>query len=190
MHEIGIDICFSAAEVRWDNASIPMQPVDKSTEEFEQELLFTQDPLTTDAERIQNIVESKYCPADLNKIVAGCSLLSTNQQEKMHKLLKKFAHLFDGTLGNWKTDPVDLELKDRNEKPYHAKPYPVPHSQEQQLKDEVQRLVDFGVLRKVNRSEWACPMFTISKPDKSLRSLADLRELNQRIQDQKVNPFQ
>ena len=60
MHEIGIDICFSAAEVRWDNASIPMQPVDKSTEEFEQELLFTQDPLTTDAERIQNIVESKH----------------------------------------------------------------------------------------------------------------------------------
>jgi hypothetical protein len=51
MHEIGIDICFSAAEVRWDNSSIPMQLVDKSTEEFEQEiskLLFTQDPLTTD----------------------------------------------------------------------------------------------------------------------------------------------
>jgi hypothetical protein len=37
MHEIGIDICFSVAEVRWDNASIPMQPVDKSTKEFEQE---------------------------------------------------------------------------------------------------------------------------------------------------------
>jgi hypothetical protein len=32
MHEIGIDICFRAAEVRWDNASIPMQPVDESTE--------------------------------------------------------------------------------------------------------------------------------------------------------------
>jgi hypothetical protein len=79
--------------------------------------------------------------------VAGCSLLSTNQQEKVHKLLKKIAHLFDGTLSNWKTDPVDLELKDRNEKPYHDKPYPVPHSQEQQLKDEVQKLVDFEVLR-------------------------------------------
>jgi hypothetical protein len=73
-------------------------------------------------------VESKYSPADLNKIVAGCNLLSTNQQEKLHKLLKKFAHLFNGTLGNWKTNPVDLELKDRNEKPYHAKPYLVPHS--------------------------------------------------------------
>ena len=115
MHEIGIDICFSAAEVRWDNASIPMQPVDKSTEEFEQELLFAQDPLTTDAERIQNIVESKYCPADLNKIATECHLLNADQQETLHKLLSKFAHLFDGTLGNWKTDPVDLELKDKNE---------------------------------------------------------------------------
>jgi hypothetical protein len=143
MHEIGIDICFSAAEVRWDNASMSMQSVDESTEQFEQQLLFTQDPLTTVDERIQNIVESKYCPAELNKIVSECKLLSTNQQERLYKLLNKFAHLFDRTLGNWKTDPVDLELKDKNEKPYHAKPYPVPHSQEQRMKDEVQRLVDF-----------------------------------------------
>jgi hypothetical protein len=110
--------------VRWDNASISMQPIDKSTEEFEQDLLFTQDPLSKDtvAERIQNIVERKCCPADLNKIVAGCGLLSTNQQEKLHKLLKKLAHLFDATLGNWKTDPVDLELKYRSEKPYLIMP--------------------------------------------------------------------
>jgi hypothetical protein len=31
MHEIGIDTCFSAAEGRSDNASIPLQPVDKLT---------------------------------------------------------------------------------------------------------------------------------------------------------------
>jgi hypothetical protein len=37
------------------------------------------------------------------------------------------------------------------------------------------------VLRKINNSEWACPMFTISKPDGSLRSLADLREVNKVI---------
>jgi hypothetical protein len=73
--------------------------------------------------------------------------------------------LFVLTLGNWKTDPVDLELKDKNEKSYHVRAYPVPHSQEQLLKDEVQQLVDFGVLRKVNRSEWASPRFTIAKPD-------------------------
>jgi hypothetical protein len=74
-----------------------------------------------------------------------------------HKLLKKFA--ICSTLGYWKTDPADLELKNKNKKPYHSRLYPVPHSQEQLLEDEVQQLVDFGVLRKVNRFEWACPMF-------------------------------
>ena len=34
MHMIGLDIYFSTAEMIWDNASIPMQSVDKSTEEF------------------------------------------------------------------------------------------------------------------------------------------------------------
>ena len=122
MHEVSIAICFSMAEVRRDNASIPMQPVDTSTEEFEQDLLFAQYPLTTDAERIQNIVESKYCPANVFKIATECHLLNTDQQETLHKQLRKFAHLFDGTLGNWKTDPVDLELKDKDKKPYHARP--------------------------------------------------------------------
>jgi hypothetical protein len=49
----------------------------------------------------------------------------------------------------------------------------VPDSQEKKLKDEVQRLVEYGFLQKVNRSEWGSTMFTIVKPDGSLRSLAD-----------------
>ena len=67
-----------------------MQSVDKTTEEFEQELLFSQDPATTDAERIQNIVEIKYCPADLDKTVLECKLLNTDEKQKLHKLLAKF----------------------------------------------------------------------------------------------------
>jgi hypothetical protein len=42
------------------------------------------------------------------------------------------------------------------------------------------------MMRKINRSEWAAPMFTITKPDLSLHSLADLRKLNKRI---KQHPF-
>ena len=76
---------------------------------------------------------------------------------------------------------MDIELKDPNVKPYHAKPYPVPYSQEKKLKQEIKCLRDYGVTHKINDSEWACPMFTIAKPDGSLRSLADLRELNKAI---------
>jgi Reverse transcriptase (RNA-dependent DNA polymerase) len=78
-----------------------------------------------------------------------------------------------------------LELKP-DVKTYHAKPYPVPFSKEKKLRDELDRFTAWKSLRKVNRSEWRAPMFTISKPDGSLRSLADLRELNKRI---KRKPF-
>ena len=59
-------------------------------------------------------------------------------------------------------------------------------SQEPKLKEELSRLCEQGILRMINRSEWACPMSTISKPDGSLWSLADLQELNKRI---KQYPF-
>jgi hypothetical protein len=38
------------------------------------------------------------------------------------KLLQKLESLFNGTLGKWQTDPVNLELKDPKVKPYLAKP--------------------------------------------------------------------
>ena len=104
-----------------------------------------------------------------------CSELNDKQKEQLHGLLKRFEDLFDGSLGEWKMEGIDLELKP-GVKPYHAKTYPVPHSQEQKLKEEVERLVKYGILRKINSSEWAAPMFTISKPDVTLRSLADFRE--------------
>ena len=47
---------------------------------LEQEILFAHDPDTTDAERIQDIIESKYCPADRTKIVEECKHLEKTEQ--------------------------------------------------------------------------------------------------------------
>ena len=190
LHELGINLKFDTAEIEWDQASVAMQNMDTVkedwAEQFEEEMLFMEDPSTTDAERIQEILDAKYRPADLEQIAEECQHLNKDEQAKLLNLLKKYEHLFDGTLGSWNTDPVDLELKDPNCKPYHAKPYPVPHSQEQQLREEIDRFVEKGILRKVNRSEWASPYFTVPKPDGTLRTIADLRELNKRI---KRKPF-
>ncbi len=50
------------------------------------------------------ILDAKYKKADLQLIVRdNCKSLSTNQQKKVLKLLKKYETLFDGTLGDWKT---------------------------------------------------------------------------------------
>ena len=55
------------------------------------------DPITTDAERIQQIMDMKYSPADLKKIVQECMQLEPEEQGKLLKLLKKcygpMAHL-------------------------------------------------------------------------------------------------
>ena len=49
------------------------------------------------------------------------------------------------------------------------------------MKTKVERLVKIGVLKKVNRSEWAAPSFIIPKKDKTVRFINDFRELNKRI---------
>ena len=188
MDSIGLDLLFSENLMRWDNATVPMRDnslfLENPPNPF-QEMLSMHDPITTEAERIQRILDIKYAPADLNQVVQDCTHLTDAEKSELGKVLAKYQDLFDGTLGTWKTDPIELELRPEA-KPYHAKPYPVPHSQEKKLKAEIERMCAYGVLRKVNRSEWGFPAFTIPKKDGTLRSIADLRELNKRI---KRKPF-
>ena len=189
LETLGINLLFSEQIIKWDNATIPMRNISSFDEinidTLTNEILSMHDPTTTEAERIQSILDVKYAPADLDDIVKECTHLTSDEQNQLLQLLIKYEDLFDGTLGSWKTEPIEIELKE-DAKPYHARAYPVPHSQEKKLKDEIQRLCKLGVMRKVNRSEWGFPAFTIPKKDNTLRSIADLRELNKRI---KRKPF-
>ena len=47
------------------------------------------------------------------------------QRNYFLKILQKFEELFNGTLGNWKTYPVDFELKE-DVNLMCLQPYPVP----------------------------------------------------------------
>jgi hypothetical protein len=44
-----------------------------------------------------------------------------------------YEELFNGTLGDWKTQPVSFELKE-GARPYHGRPYPVPKVHKQTTK--------------------------------------------------------
>ena len=49
---------------------------------------------------------------------------------------------------------------------------------------EVEQLCKLGVLKKVNRSQWAAPTFVIPKKDGTVCFISDFWELNKRIRQQ------
>ena len=64
-------------------------------------------------QRVVHILDAKYEKADLHTIVStNCTDLSLQDQNKLLELLTEFEELFDGTLGDWNTEPVSLELKE------------------------------------------------------------------------------
>ena len=74
---------------------------------------------TTEAERIKELLNTKYCKVDLDKLSQKCEHLS---KEELFILLIKHDQLFDGTLGTWNTNPVDLTFRDTNCTPCLAAP--------------------------------------------------------------------
>ena len=82
----------------------------------------------------------KYEKVNLPEVVKDtCGHLSPIEQNKLLLLLTKYEELFNGTLGNFDTDPVKFNLQ-LGTKPYHGKTYLVPQSQKAVFKKEVERL--------------------------------------------------
>ena len=176
--DLGIDIRFSNNTVEWDDSEIPMKDVDL---EFQESYHLGDGDVADDAmDRIKAILDAKYEPANLREVADEAEHLPQDERDKLHELLKRYEDLFDGTLGHWNDVEYKIDLKPDVE-PYHARSYPIPHKYVETLKMEVERLCEIGVLKKVNRSEWAAPTFIVPKKDGSVRFISDFRELNKRI---------
>ena len=99
--------------------------------------------------RIKEILDAIYIPADIEEVCREQERLTSDERQKLKTLLETFEDLFDGTLGKWKEDPIKIEMK-MDAEPYHVRPYPIPKIHSETLKMEVTRLVEIGVLKKVN----------------------------------------
>ena len=137
MLSLGLNLLFGSKEIEWENATAPMRNPSEFSEDQQKQLeheVFGVDP--TEEDIIEKMTEQKYSPADLPEEVKKCTHLNSQQQQELLELLERFSHLFDGTLGTWKTKPVELELRE-GATPYYGRPYPVPKSQEEKLKAEI-----------------------------------------------------
>jgi hypothetical protein len=175
---LGIKFDFTSMTIEWEQACVPM----KDSEAVANEAFHVQDsePILDATERLRNILDAKYEQADLKEVANEVTNLTPSERECLHETLMNFQDLFDGSLGKWNMGAYNIELRP-DATPYHARAYPIPKAYTDTLKVEVNRLCESGVLRQVNRSEWAAPTFIIPKKDGSVRFISDFRELNKRI---------
>ena len=185
MEELGIILNFKQQEITIDEIALPMRDITNLPLTRKQGLEFNSlasslEPKSTESatQRVVQILDANYKKADLPAIVSTCTHLSQNEQNELLEVLQEFEDLFDGTLGDWNTEPVSFELK-RDAKPYHSRAFPIPKAQSETIKKEVKRLCELGVLEWQPTSEWASPSFIQPKKNGTVRFLTDFRRVNE-----------
>ena len=186
--QLGIVIDYKNHIIDWEGIKIPMRDYERlrklnlTSKELNTIIHNTKEPIVTEkaTKRLVKILDSNYHKANLTEIVAGATHLNKKQKANLLELLIKYEDLFDGTLGEWKTSPVEFELKEGAE-PHSQRHFPVPHLYKETFHKELLRLVEIGVLEPVQQSEWGSPTFIIPKKNKAVRFISDFRRLNAKI---------
>ena len=131
--------------------------------------------------RIVKALDNKYEQTDLDKVADDAEQLHKHQERKLLSLLTDFEDLFDGKLGHWETEPIDIELKPEH-KPSSVRYYPVPRINKATFKKKLLHPVDIGVLTPVQQSEYGTPVCIIlPKKEGTIQFLTDYRQINQGI---------
>jgi hypothetical protein len=87
LESLKIDIKYSTSTIEWDGAEIPMKSRDATIEDS---FYINDTPsLVEAAERIKQILDAKYEPANLEEICANCTHLTEEQREDLFFVLKK-----------------------------------------------------------------------------------------------------
>jgi hypothetical protein len=189
MKELGIILDFKSKLITIDEIPLPMRNIKNLQSPLQMARACTYqntakyEPHSTASEtkRAIEILDAKYEKANLPAIVQdSCQHLTSDERAALLALLLEYEGLFDGSLGDWDTEPVKFELRE-GAQPYHGKPFPVPHIHRKTLKKEVERLCDLGVIKPQSSSEWASPTFIIPKKNGQVRFISDFREVNKRL---------
>ncbi|XP_062715253.1 uncharacterized protein K02A2.6-like [Aedes albopictus] len=116
---------------------------------------------------------NKIAYADVNKLDAAAASLNTTPAS-VKSLVEKYAVLFDESVGHIKGLSAKLCLKP-NTNPVYMKARPVPFSMRAAVETELDKLVNDGVLVKVNHSAWATPVVPVLKANNKVRLCGDYK---------------
>ncbi|XP_033003909.1 uncharacterized protein K02A2.6-like, partial [Lacerta agilis] len=98
----------------------------------------------------------------------------TSLQVDVDAICKEFPAVFDGKLGQYTGPPIALQL-DPAVRPIRLKARRVPFALKPRIDEELDRLVEQGVLEPVPNATWETPIVTTVKPNGSVRICADYK---------------
>jgi hypothetical protein len=138
--ELGMVLNFQDKIVSLDTGTIPVREYGnlKTLKLLTDIYLTANEPKLLEVEftRSAKILNVEYKPATvLQEIIDTCNNLNQKEKLQLLQLLPKYEHLFDGTFGEFNMNPIRLQLEKNECKPVYARPYTVPSSVEQQLRN-------------------------------------------------------
>lgn len=182
LQQMKIDVCYSTRTVNWIETSIPLKAPTYWHNGLHLYLHFASDDALDQGDcYVKEILPSKYEKVDINNVIKEQTHLDDAHKSDLKNVLQDYTDiLFNGKLGCYPHSLVHLELKD-DAQPFHAKPYAVPHAHLQIFKNELDRLVQIGVMAPTGGSEWAAGTFIVPKKDGRVRWVTDFRQLNKHL---------
>lgn len=192
MRLLDLDMSVRDNTILWGDYNVEMVPFNYWTKErtLQQKSRLLKKPCPTNVptEAPEEVFASEalraveYVKANLDDIAEGCKDLNLEQKAKILTVLCKHKDLFQGKRGNWKGQPISIEVIDRAT-PVWSRPYPTPLKKCNIFKEEVYRQCDIGALHELSAEEvkvheWASPCFGVPKKEGSNRLVMDFQCIN------------
>lgn len=104
--------------------------------------------------------------------LASINSLCVKDDSVIKDLISEFPTVFSGRLGKFNKYNIELHLKE-NSKPIFFRARPVPFALREKIDKELDRLIQLGILKPTQHSEYASPIVPVLKKDGGLRLCAD-----------------
>ena len=98
--------------------------------------------------------------------------LTKSQEENVWQVLGAYDSMFTDVPG--KSNVIRYQITLTDSTPIRSKPYPLPYAIRENLKTEIQEMLDLGIIR-TSASPYASPIVIVKKKDGSNRICVDYR---------------
>ena len=115
------------------------------------------------------------CEDDEDRKIKVEGMCDEFDRKEIEKLVEEYPSVFSDVPG--RTGVCKLGIKTLDASPIASHPYRVPDRLKENVRLEIEKLVDLGILVP-SFGPWASPIVPVPKPDGSIRICADYRKLN------------